>query len=185
MPPLTIIPSRGKSQPFRFEIDEKDLARIRKSAERASSKSLHDRMQLALLTQGDIIANKENRAAPRGPRHNLGRSHYARPEKRGSIAVLVGPGHDKRHPGYHAHLVISGTGIRPAVSPRKQSSPWRVLPVGNVRKAATLNTGRMPKNPYIDRVISGVRPQVAAAMAKEWGALWQGTWGVHLKLRRS
>ena len=170
-----------------FEVDRRDVERVRRKLQQASGQPLLKRMQRGTLVAGDLLARRIQAEAPRRT-GDLRRSVKARPmRERGlvsharTVGVLVGPTHPK---GAHRHLVIRGTGNRPSVS-RRSSNPWRVLPgrasVGettrrgsalmgvNVRRAG-FSTGRMRANPFVDRAAKGFGRRAADLVMREWAA---------------
>jgi len=166
-----------------FDIDDKDVARVRAKFKRASGLSLYTRLQRATLTAGDLLARRMKAASPRA-RGVLRRSIKVRPMRRAgrsTTGVLVGP------TAPHRHLVIQGTKERPSTSSRS-GNPWRVLPgiasrgqttrrgrtglAGvNVRRAGTFTTGRMKPNPFVDRTAQGFERKAAELVRREWRAL--------------
>lgn len=164
-----------------FDVNDKDVDRIRRKFERASGRSLYTRLQRATLASGDLLAGRAKQAAPRGPTGNLRRSIKARPERRkgvlgvtlrgrgagGSTTVLIGPTH-RRAP--HRHLIILGTGNRPAVGGRP-SSPYRAWGGRVYRREAIGMVGRMKPNPFMDRAARGFGPKASALVMREWKTL--------------
>jgi hypothetical protein len=136
-----------------FQVDKNDLARVERNLERVSGKSLFVKMQRANLTVGDIISRRARAASPRIT-GNLRSSIRARPIRvRGfaglgsypTTGVLVGPTYPK---GSHRSLVIRGHNI--------------VTPGGR-------SLGRRTRaNPFVDRASSGIGPQAAEIVKREW-----------------
>lgn len=156
---------------WKFEVDDKDIARIRRKFERASGKSLYTQLQRANLAAGDLLASRVKQAAPRQT-GRLRSAVTARPERRrtlrgSSTVVLVGPTARKAP---HRHLVIRGTGTRPTVGGRP-SSAFRAFDGRVYRREAIPNTGRMRPNPFVDRAARGFGPKAAALVMREWKTL--------------
>ena len=135
-----------------FQLDARDIARVKRNLERVSGKSLHTKMQRAGLTAGDLLARRMRAAAPRKT-GNLRRSIKARPIRVGNrfsgyystTGVLVGPTYPR---GAHRSLVIRGHNI--------------VTPGGR-------SLGRRSKaNPFVDRVEAGFGRIAFDIVKKEW-----------------
>lgn len=130
-----------------FDIDDRDVARVRKKFERASGRSLYVRLQRATLTVGDLIKRRVQSISPRQTGY-LRRSVKVRPIRRGgrsTTGVLVGP------VAPHRHLIIRGHRI--------------VTPGGRF-------TGRRTQpNPYVDRAASGFERKAAELVRREWRSL--------------
>lgn len=137
-----------------FQVNEKDVARIRRKFQRASGKSLYTSMQRANLAAGDLIAGRVKQAAPRRT-GALRAAVRARAERRkgfgirgNSTAVLVGPTARKAP---HRHLIIQGHRI---VTPGGRFTGRRTAP-----------------NPFVDRAAKGFGPKAAALVMREWKTL--------------
>ena len=146
---------------FDFEVNQKDVARVRRKFERASGKSLHASMNRATLATGDLIASRVKQAAPRGATGNLRRSVNARNQRSRGVfgltirgghttSVLVGPRHAIAP---HRHLIIRGHRI---VTPGGRFTGRRTAP-----------------NPFVDRVSRGFGPKAAALVMREWKDLYR------------
>jgi len=147
---------------FNFEIDQKDLARIRRKMERVKGKPLADQTKKALYAQADIVAGRARSAAPRGATGNLRRSIKVRAERNrgGALSaafgfgkrdgVLVGPMHNIAP---HRHLIISGHRI---VTPGGRFTGRRTAP-----------------NPFMDRARRGIESAAGKAVMAEWMRLWR------------
>ena len=176
MPPLTYLGKSGRaikkprgtgSGSFYFEIDDKAIARVQKKFQRASGRSLQQRMLRGNLARGDELAVKMKSAAPKGPTGNLRKSIKARRDRRSYMGVLVGP---MARVAPHRHLVIRGTALRSSVGPRS-SSMYRAFDGHVFHRSQVPYTGRMTANPFVDRVSRGYGRKAADLVLKEWTVL--------------
>ena len=148
-----------------FEVDAKDIARIRRKMERIKGKPLAEQTRKVLYAQADIVGSRARSTAPRGPTGHLRASIKVRAElERGVLSaayfalvggsirngVLVGPLH-KIAP--HRHLIISGHRI---VTPGGRFTGRRTAP-----------------NPFMDRARRGIESAAGKAVMAEWMRLWR------------
>jgi hypothetical protein len=133
-------------------IDEKAIIAIKRKLERASGKSLYEKMGRATLAAADLLVPIIKAETPRVTGH-LYRYTKARPAKKRfgnylapTLGVLVGP------TSPHRHLVIRGHRI--------------VTPGG-------IYTGRRTApNPYVDRAAKGFEKKAAEIIRREWFGDW-------------
>lgn len=131
-----------------FEVDAKDIARVKKNLQRVSGKSLYVKMQRASLTAGDLVARRMRSESPRLT-GNLRRSISVRLERTrfsgATATTLIGPVPPR---GAHRHLVIRGHRI--------------VTPGGRYLGRSTR------ANPFVDRSAEGFSRKAADLVRKEW-----------------
>lgn len=133
---------------------DKAIARIAKY----EARPLARRAQQAYIEGARLMVRPIRAAAPLGPTGNLRRSVAARSNRLRAGEMSAATVGTRFRIAPHRHLVTGGT--KPHSLAGKRKGPWSVFPDGQVRANASLMHPGSKANPFQDRVVASLAPQV-------------------------
>ena len=141
-------------------LDAKAMARADKRLAQYADKPLHVRAQRAYLEGARLLVRPIRNAAPVGPTGNLRKSVNARSNRLRAGEMAAATVGTRQRIAPHRHLVTGGTKPHSLAVKRFGRSPWSRMPDGAVIPNRYLQHPGSKANPFVDRVVQSMAPQV-------------------------